>query len=69
MSKSKSGEMFGDSAVLDIGEMDGTTHTFSNLPDSALDPDDEEFDHGGDTDQLLGLGQNQASGLKSYSFW
>jgi hypothetical protein len=67
MSKTRSGDGFSESAVLDLGEMDGTTHTFSNLPDSALDADDD-LDNREDTDQLLGPGGNP-SGLKSYSFW
>jgi len=63
---SKGFEAFGDSAVLDLGVMEGTTHTFSNQPDSALDVDDD-FDKT-DTDQLLGS-EEKPSGLKSYSFW
>lgn len=64
---SKGIDVFGDSAVLDLGEMEGTTHTFSNQPDSALDADDD-FDSKTDTDQLLGPG-GKPSGLKSFSFW
>lgn len=64
---SKGFEAYADSAVLDLGEMEGTTHTFSNQPDSALDNDDD-FDKDADTDQLLGSGDKPA-GLKSYSFW
>ena len=67
MSNPKARDGFGDSAVLDLGEVEGTTHTFSNMPDSALDQDDDLGS--GDTDELLGgSGQNPA-GLKSYSFW
>ena len=68
MSKTRSGDGFSESAVLDLGEMDlGTTHSFNDLPDSALDADDD-LDNREDTDQLLGPGGNP-SGLKSYSFW
>lgn len=70
MSNPKSRDGFGDSAVLDLGEIEGTTHTFGNMPDSALDQDDD-LDNigGGDTDQLLGGSGQNPSGLKSYSFW
>ncbi len=67
MSNPKNRDGFGDSAVLDLGEIEGTTHTFSNMPDSALDQDDDLG--GGDTDELLGGSGQNPSGLKSYSFW